>query len=208
GQVATLERERAGPGIVMQLGDRLRMVLGHFLDLHPALGAEDEDRLSRIPVQGQSQVELARDLLRRLAPDLSDGVALDRHAKNLARHALGVHRRPGQLDAARLAAAPDRDLRLDRDRPEGARGQSRLVGGAGQAAVRYRDAGGLETLLDLVLEEFHNGIFPWRRRGRSTCLSFSRCSERISVGRVSCGSMTSSRKPRSAATYGLANFSL
>src|SRR5438445_30949 len=88
------------------------------------------------------------------------------------------------------------------------RGQRGFVWRPGEAAVGHRDPGGAEPLLDLVLEKSQSGIFPCFRGGRSILLSRSRRSERINTGRVCCGSITSSRKPRSAATYGLANRSV
>src|SRR5439155_26460011 len=199
-EVAYLEREGPAPRVGMELGDRLWMGLRHLLDLHAALGAENQHGLARIAVECEAQVELARDLLRGLAEDLLDGVALDRHPQYLARDALGIGRGPGELDATRLATSPDGNLRLDGDRAEGPGGERRLVRGARQPAVGHGHPGRPKALLHLVLEQRHKGIFPWRRCGRSTCFSLSRCSERISVGRVSWGSMTSSRKPRSAAT--------
>ena len=184
----------------MELGDRFRMGFRHLLDLHATLGAENQHGLARIAVEGEPKVELARDLLRGLAEDLLDDVALDRHPQDLAGDALGIGRRFGELDASGLAAASDWDLRLDGDRAQGPGGKCRLVRRARQPAIGHRNTGRPKALLHLVLEKLHKGIFPWRRCGRSTCFSLSRCSERIRVGRVSWGSMTSSRKPRSAAT--------
>src|SRR5207248_6460787 len=207
-EVAYFERQRPAPRVGMEFGNRFGMGLRYLLDLHAALGAENQHGLARIAVEGEPQIELARDLLGGLAEDLLDGVALDRHPQDLAGDALGIGRGFGELDASGLAASPDRDLRLDGDRAQGPGGERRLVRGARQPSVGHGDPGRPKALLHLVLEKLHKGIFPWRRRGRSTCFSLSRWSDRISVGRVSWGSMTSSRKPRSAATYGLANFSL
>src|SRR6202043_264632 len=133
------------------------------------------------------------------APDLLDGVALDRHTQDLAGNPLGVGRGPGELDPTGLASSTNGHLRLDGDRPQRTGGQRRLVRGLRQPPIGDGNAGGAESLLDLVLEKLHRGMFPWRRCGRSACLSLSRWSDRIKVGRVSCGSITSSRKPRSAA---------
>src|SRR5438093_4919844 len=53
-----------------------------------------------------------------------------------------------------------------------------------------------------------SGIRPCFLGGRDWRLSRSANSARINRGRVSCGSITSSRYPSAAATYGFANFSL
>jgi hypothetical protein len=54
----------------------------------------------------------------------------------------------------------------------------------------------------------YSGMFPCLRFGVSTRFVCSVSSARISFGRVSCGTTTSSRYPRSAAEYGLANLAL
>jgi hypothetical protein len=51
-------------------------------------------------------------------------------------------------------------------------------------------------------------MFPCFRFGCSTRLVWRVRSARISFGRVSCGTMTSSMYPRSAAEYGLAKRAL
>src|SRR5438132_6997704 len=174
------------------------MGLRHLLDLHAALGAEDQHWLAGIAIKGKAEVQLAGDVLGGLAPDLPDGIALDRHAQDLAGDALGIGGSLGQLDPAGLAAPANRNLGLDGDWTQGARGERRLVRGLRQASVGDGNAGRPEPFLDLVLEKLHKGMFPWRRCGRSACLSLSRWSDRIKVGRVACGSITLSRKPRSA----------
>src|SRR2546423_2871475 len=184
----------------MEFGDRLRVRFGDFLDLHATLSTQDQYRLASVTVERQAEVQLPRDLLGGLAPDFLDGVPLDRHAENLGGRAPGIHWCPGQLDTARLTPPSDGHLRLHCDRPQCARCQHRFVGRPGEAPIWYRDAGSLQALFDLVLERFHRGMLPWRLWGRSIRLSRRSCRDRIRVKRVSFGSMTSSRKPRSAAT--------
>src|SRR5205823_7118158 len=94
-EVAYLERQGPAPWVGMELGDRLRMGLRHLLDLHAALGAENQHGLARVAVESEAQVELARDLLGGLAEDLVNDVALDRHPQDLASDALGIGRRFG-----------------------------------------------------------------------------------------------------------------
>ena len=199
-ELTQLEGERSPEGMRMEPGDRLGTGFGDLLDLHPASRAQDQDGGAGIAVHGQPQVELAGDLLGHLAPDLPDREALDLHAEDLGRDPLGVGRGAGQLDSAGLAPSADRDLSLDRHRPQGAGRQRGLVGVARQPAVRHGDTGRAKALFDLVLQELHRGMLPWRRAGPSRRLSRSSLRQRIRTDRVCCGSITSSRKPRSAAT--------
>ena len=159
-KVADLEGERAAPWIRMELRDRFRMRLGDLFDLHPALGAQDHDGLAGVAVQCQTEVQLAQDLLRRLAPDLPHAIALDRHSQDFASRALGIQRRPGQLDSTSLPPAADGNLRLHYHRAERAGRERGLVRTLRQPSIGDRDAGGPEPLFHLVLEKFQRGMFP------------------------------------------------
>ncbi len=108
--------ERQAPALValeaeqridVQRRDRLGVLVGDGLDVHPALGGEHDERLLLGPVEDDRGVVLGLDLGRPLDPHLVDREALDVHAEDragvLARLA-GVLR---DLDAAGLAAPPD-----------------------------------------------------------------------------------------------------
>ena len=80
---------------------------------------------------------------------------------------------------------------------EPARGETRGVGPALGAAVR----GSVPFVVA------HSGMFPCLRAGIVSRFVPSIRSALIKRGRVSAGSITSSMNPRSAAMYGVANFS-
>ena len=148
--------ERIGP----ELGDHLRLGLGHLLDVHPAGAGEDEHHPPAVTVEGDPAVDLVGDVEAGLAPDAAHREALDVHGEDARRLGAGLLGGVDDRDPARLAAAADRDLRLDRDPAQLARGRLGLLRGAGQAAGGGGDARLRELLLRLVLEELHRGMPP------------------------------------------------
>ena len=88
---------------------------------------------------------------------LGPGLVRDqRHADHLLGQPLHVFHRPGDLDAAALAAAAGVDLRLDDDRqPEALRDGHGLVGVERDFAARDRHAVPGEDRLCLVFVDFH-----------------------------------------------------
>ena len=99
-----------------------RVRRGHFLDVHAAGGAGDDDRTAGRAIDQDAQIELALDLQAFLDEHASDLPALraglvrdERHPDHLFRQPLGFVGRFRQLDAAALAAAAGMDLRLHDD---------------------------------------------------------------------------------------------
>ena len=101
---AGLEREPAGVEVLeaeqrvdVQAGDRVGVVVGDLLDVHPALGREHHERLLGRAVEDDRGVVLGGDVGGRLDPHLVDGEAADVHAEDRAGVLLGlaaVLRRP------------------------------------------------------------------------------------------------------------------
>jgi O-succinylbenzoate synthase len=112
----------------VQHGDGVGVGDRHLLDLHAALGREHAQVQLVRAVQGEAGVVLLGDVRGVLDPQPLDHVALDVEAEDVAGVQPGLVRVRGQLDAARLAAAPDLHLRLDDDRVAGGVGlHDRLV---------------------------------------------------------------------------------
>ena len=142
----------------VQAGDRVRVVVGDLLDVHPALRREHHERLLGRAVEDDRRVVLGGDVGGRLDPDLVDGEAADVHAEDRAGVLLGLAAVLGDLDAAGLAAAADQHLRLDHAGvADLVGGGDRLLDGGGGRAGGHRDAVAGEELLALVLEEVHAG---------------------------------------------------
>jgi len=155
-----LEVERSAPGVRVELGDRLRRVLGNRLDVHPTLGREHQDVGAVVSIDGEAEVDLLGDVERALAVDERHLEALDVHADDRLGGGPRLLRRLGELDAPRLAPAADGNLRFDRDRPDLPGCLGRLVRCPGHLSRRYGDAEGGEDLLGLVLEQLHSGPPP------------------------------------------------
>ena len=100
----------------VQAGDRVRVVVGDLLDVHPALRREHHERLLGRAVEDDRRVVLGGDVRGRLDPDLVHGEAADVHAEDRAGVLLGLAAVLRDLDAAGLAAAADQHLRLDHAR--------------------------------------------------------------------------------------------
>ena len=126
---------------------RLRVLGGDRLDVHPALGGDHRQQLLGGAVEDDRGVVLGGDVGAALDPDLVDleGTlavgAGDVHAEDrvgMGARLLGVL---GDLDPARLAAAPDQHLGLDRaGEADPLSGGDRLVDGGRDLAARHGDA--------------------------------------------------------------------
>ena len=103
-------------GIDVDLGDGVRVLLGHRLDLHPALGTEHPQVELGRAVQGEAGVVLLGDVRRLLHPDRLDDVALDVEPENVRGVSAALLGVLSQLHPARLAPAPGMDLRLHHHR--------------------------------------------------------------------------------------------
>src|SRR6185503_20658079 len=115
GELTGLEVEQAKGRVGVQPDDGVRVRGGHLLDLDPTLcGAHEQDPALR-PIEDRREVELLDDVRGRADQYLADGHALDVHAEDAPGHRLGFIRGACELDAARLPAAADKDLRLDHD---------------------------------------------------------------------------------------------
>ena len=159
----------------MALDQRLGVLLGDGLDVHAALGGDHRQQLLLAAVEDHRGVVLRRDVRAALDPDLVDAEGplaarpTNVHAEDrvcVCARLLGVL---GDLDPARLAAAADQDLGLDRARvADPLRGGNRLLDGRSDLAARHGDAVLGEQLLALVLEEVH---VEARRAGAGGSLS-------------------------------------
>src|SRR5690606_4836113 len=110
---------------------------------------------------------LGGDVGAALDPDLLDPEralaprAADVHAEDRVGVLLGLVPVGGDLDPARLAAAADEDLGLDRaGLADPLRGGDRLLDRGGDLAARHGDPVRGEKLLALILEEVHGGGAP------------------------------------------------
>ena len=158
GEPAGVEVLEAEQRVDVQAGDRVRVVVGDLLDVHPALRGEHHERLLGRAVEDDRRVVLGGDVGGRLDPDLVHGEAADVHPEDRASVLLGLAAVLGDLDAAGLAAAADQHLRLDHARvADVVGGGDRLLDGRRGGAGRHRDAVAREQLLALVLEEVHEG---------------------------------------------------
>ena len=122
GQLPGLERLQAHGGIDVRLPDEVGRLVGHLLDLDAALGAGHHHRAAGRAVDDDAQVELPGHLQALLDEDALDDAAVgaglvgdQRHAEHVLGVALGLLGRPGDLDAAALAASARVNLRLDDD---------------------------------------------------------------------------------------------
>ena len=150
--------QQPGQRIDVPAHQQLRRLGGHPLDLDAALGRQHQQRALGAAIEGDREVVLARDLGRALDPHPANGVALDVHAEDLRRLALGLIRPVRQLDAAGLAAAADQHLRLDDHLTADLLSRPASLRRCGcQGAVGYGDAEPLEQLLALVFVQIHAG---------------------------------------------------
>ncbi|EAU64946.1 conserved hypothetical protein [Stigmatella aurantiaca DW4/3-1] len=166
GQLAALEVQEAHRRVHRLAEDLLRVLGGHFLDLHAALAGGHEGDARGGAVQRHAQVQLLADGEPLLDVDLVDRLPLGAGLDGLqlhAQHRLGELLRLGgalgQLDAAALAAAARVDLRLHHDHRRGqllGRG-FRLIGREREDAPGSGDAVLPEEFLALVLVDLHRG---------------------------------------------------
>jgi hypothetical protein len=135
GDLAHLVGQQPEQRVHVRPHDGLGLGLGDLLDVHPALGREqDEGPLGR-PIDGNGEVELLLYLRPALDVHPPDGVPPDVHPE----YALGGLARFGGVvyhrDAPGLAAAADQHLRLHRDGPPERLGRpGRLLRRAGHDA--------------------------------------------------------------------------
>jgi hypothetical protein len=154
-------------GIDVALDQRLGVLGGDGLDVHPALGGDHRQQLLLTAVEDHRGVVLGGDVGATLDPDRLDPERPltvrtdDVHAEDrvgVGARLLGVL---GDLDPARLAASTDQHLGLDRagiaDPP---RSGNRVVDRGGDLAAWHGDAVLGEQLLALILEEVHGGGTP------------------------------------------------
>ncbi len=135
---------------------------GDCLDVHPALGGDHRQQLLLAAVEDHRGVVLGGDVRATLDPDLVDpeGTLAVRPDDVHAEDRVGVLARLldvlGDLDPARLAAAADQHLRLDRAGvADPLRRGDGVIDVGSDLAARHGDAVLGEKLLALVLEEVH-----------------------------------------------------
>lgn len=117
GRFPGLEGFQAPKGVDVEPQNFLRRAGGQFLDVHAALGRKDQDRLSRLPVEGHGDVDLAFHLDRRFRQNfphhqtLGTGLVGD---QGFAQKTLGesgrLFGRFNEFDAPGLAPAARVDL--------------------------------------------------------------------------------------------------
>ncbi len=136
-----------------------------LLDVHAALGREDQHRPTLRPRGRDREVELARDLDRLLHEHARDAVPADGHAQDVRGRCRDLALGGAEADAAGLAAAAGLHLRLDDDRqPELAGRGLRLRRRERQTRGQDLETGAREQALAPVFEQVHRPT-PRRRGG-------------------------------------------
>ena len=143
--------------------DVIGVLLGDLLDVDAAHVAEQHQRLLGGAVPHDPRVVLLLDLRLGIDQHPSRHVPVDLERQDVARMRFGLRGRVGKLDAARLHPPPGEHLRLDHRRPPDPLGDlARLRGVGREAVVGDGDAGALDDLARLELEEPHAARKPTR----------------------------------------------
>ena len=160
-------------GLDVAPDERVRVLLGDLLDVHPAHRREHRQQLLGRAVEDDRRVVLGLDLGGALDPDLVDGEgplaarSADVHAEDRIGVLLGLLAVLRDLDPARLAAAADLDLRLDHARvADLLRRLDRGLDGVGDPSIGYGDPVAGEELLSLILEQIQGRESLPERRSR------------------------------------------
>ena len=142
-------------------GDPVRVGGGDLFDAGAAYAGEhDEGGLGPI-VDDDAGVKFAGDVELFFDEDLFDGKAFDFHAEHSAGRAGGLVGGGCFFDAADAGTSGDPGLGLDHDGPGDLGGKvSRLVGGGGDAALRYGDVELLEERFSLIFVESGHNVLP------------------------------------------------
>ena len=160
GQAERLVRQHAVAWVDREPVDLFRGLGRHFFDVDAAGGAHHQHGALRGTVHDDAHVAFGDDLGGRCDEHALHHEPLDRHAEDLGGVRRGLGRVAGQLDAARLAAAPGVHLRLDDHRPAAAQpggDGAGLLGRGGHLPRRDRNAVAPEDLARLVLVQVHAG---------------------------------------------------
>ncbi len=167
GEVVGLVILQSGGRIAVDLVDLLGRARGDLFYVHASLGGGHHAHLLRHTVDDDAEIELLADvgtLLDQEPPhflSLASGLMGDElHAENFRREQLDFVRRPGELDAAALAAAARMDLGLDHPHLSAqlsCRVHRLLDGKAGDPARGF-DAVSAQDFLCLVFVDLHR--FP------------------------------------------------
>ena len=154
--VARVQRQQPPAHVDRLADDLLRRLLGHLLDVHAARRADDGDGGLAGAVERDAEVVFLGDLDLGRDEDFLHRQPLDVHPQHLLRRFARQLRRVAELDAARLAASADVDLRLDDDGfAELARDGLGLLGGRGDLARLDGDAVAPQDVLGLILVNLH-----------------------------------------------------
>ncbi len=141
--------------------DVVGVLLGDLLDVDAAHVAEQHQRLLRGSVPDDARVVLLLDLGLRVDEHAARHVPADLQLEDVLGVGLGFRGRVGELDAAGLHAPAGEHLGLDHGRTvDPPRDLGRLRGVGREAVVGDGDAGALDDLARLELEEPH---------GRTSC---------------------------------------
>jgi len=142
---------------------RLGLLLGHLLDVDAANGGEDHHRALARAVPHHARVVLLLHLRLGVHQHAARALAADLEHEDLARVRFRLRRRVRELDPTGLHAPTRQHLRLDHGRAgDPLRDRAGLVRVGREAVVGHGDAGTLDDLPRLVLEEAHAARKPIR----------------------------------------------
>src|ERR671911_659486 len=164
GDLTHLVGKKAEQWVYVKPDDGLGVGLCDLLDLHPALGGEQDQGPFRRPVDRDGEVELAVYLYTMLDVDSSNCMPVDLHTEDVLCRLRGLPRAVHDLDAAGLTASSGEDLGFDRHgSPERLGGPSCLLRRPCDDAWQRLQAVFPQQLFPLILVEIQVRKLPRSR---------------------------------------------